>query len=147
MINFLKNIFNNKKKIIIVTHDGAFHADDIFACATLGLSLDAEGKEYRIIRTREQNKIDFADFVVDVGGVYNASTYRFDHHQEGGAGARDNDVPYAAFGLVWKTYGEKVCANPEVAMTIEERLVQAVDANDNGIDLVIQRSQIMILHF
>ncbi|MEY2671996.1 MAG: hypothetical protein RL687_413 [Candidatus Parcubacteria bacterium] len=141
MINFFKNIFN-KKKVIIVAHDGAFHADDIFACATLGLSLDAEGREYRIIRTREQNKIDFADFVVDVGGIYDAGQNRFDHHQELGAGARDNDIPYAAFGLVWKTYGEKISGSKEVSDTIEERLVQAIDANDNGIDLFSLRTSV-----
>lgn len=143
MINFFKNIFNiNKKKVMIVTHDGAFHSDDIFACATLGLSLDAEGREYRIIRTREYNKIDFADIVVDVGGVYDAGQNRFDHHQEGGAGTRDNDVPYAALGLVWKSYGEKICKNKEVSDLIEERLVQAVDANDNGIDLFNLKTEV-----
>lgn len=141
MINIFKKFFN-KKKVIIVTHDGAFHADDIFACATLGLSLDAEGSEYRIIRTREQNKIEFADFVVDVGGVYDATKNRFDHHQEGGAGTRDNDIPYAALGLVWKTYGEKVSGNKEVADSIGERLVQAVDANDNGVDLVTLKTDV-----
>lgn len=141
-MNFFKNIFNNKKKAIIVTHDATFHADDIFACATLGISFDMEGREYRIIRTREYNKIDFADVVVDVGGVYDPSKNRFDHHQEGGAGFRDNDVPYAAFGLVWKTYGEKICGNQKVALAIEERLVQAIDANDNGIDLFTLKTDV-----
>jgi uncharacterized UPF0160 family protein len=134
MINFLK-IFSNKKKKIIVTHDNTFHADDIFACATLCIWLEEQGEEYRIIRTREQVKIDFADFVLDVGGIYDKEKNRFDHHQKGGAGERVNEVPYAAFGLVWNAYGEKICNSPAVAQKIDEHLVQAIDANDNGVDL------------
>jgi uncharacterized UPF0160 family protein len=132
MLNFL-NIFN-KKKTIIVTHNATFHADDIFSCATLSIMLESEGKSVRIIRTRDQNKIDFADYVVDVGGIHDPARNRFDHHQKGGAGVRDNEIPYAAFGLVWKAYGEKVCGDKIVAQKIEEKLVQGVDANDNGID-------------
>lgn len=132
MFNFL-NIFN-KKKIIIVTHNATFHADDIFSCATLAILLERKGKPFRIIRTRDQNKIDFADYVVDVGGIHEPEQNRFDHHQKGGAGMRDNEIPYAAFGLVWKTYGEEVCGDKIIADKIEEKLVQGIDANDNGLD-------------
>ena len=41
-------MFNKKKKII--THNGSFHADDVFAVATLKLALPNE--KIGIIRTR-----------------------------------------------------------------------------------------------
>ena len=51
----------------IVTHDGTFHTDDVFACATLSLAF--QGREIEIIRSREQARIDTADIVVDVGEI------------------------------------------------------------------------------
>ncbi len=115
----------------IVTHSGKFHADDVFAVAVFSLLYP----ELNIIRSREESIIKTADIVVDVGGVYDVTQKRFDHHQEGGAGTRDNSIPYASFGLVWKEMGEKLCGSREVANCIEERLVWPIDALDNGISL------------
>ena len=47
----------------IVTHDGSFHADDVFAVATL-LKLFPDAN---VIRTRDTSVIERADVVVDVG--------------------------------------------------------------------------------
>ncbi len=124
--------FFSKKKIV-VTHNGTFHADDIFSAATLSILLDGKIK---IIRTRDTEVISKADFVFDVGGEYDPSRNRFDHHQHGGAGSRENGIPYAAFGLVWKTYGEHVCGSKQIADILDEKLVQFIDANDNGVDVV-----------
>ncbi len=121
-----------KKKKILVTHNATFHADDIFATATLSLLFDGNIK---VIRTRDEMQIKEADFVYDVGGEYDPALNRFDHHQKGGAGVRENNVPYASFGLVWKTYGAAVCGSKEVADRLDQKLVQAIDANDNGIEL------------
>jgi uncharacterized UPF0160 family protein len=123
------NIFQKKPKI--VTHTGRFHADDIFACATLQILL---GNNITITRTRDEKIIQEADYVFDVGGIHDPATKRFDHHQKGGAGARENGVPYAAFGLVWKEYGEAVAGSKEVAEKIDEILVQAIDAGDNAVE-------------
>lgn len=120
-----------KKKKTLVTHNGTFHADDIFATATFSILLDGK---VQVIRTRDPEWFKKGDYVYDVGGEYDPSRNRFDHHQKGGAGKRDNGVPYAAFGLVWKAYGEKVCGSKEVADRIEEHLVQAIDSHDNGIN-------------
>lgn len=124
-----------KSKITVVTHDGDFHPDDVFACATLLLWAEKSGKKLEIIRSREKEATEKADIVVDVGGGYNPEKNKFDHHQKGGAGIRDNGIPYASFGLVWKKYGEIICGNKEVADRIEEKLVMPVDARDNGIAL------------
>lgn len=119
---------------VLVTHDGSFHTDDIFAAATLAIYLEKNGLEYKIIRTRDQEIINAGDYVFDVGGVYDAEKNRFDHHQPGGAGGREG-IPYAAFGLVWRKFGFEVAGDKEVADFIERRMVMPVDANDNGIDL------------
>lgn len=120
------------KKPIVAVHNGGFHADDVFACATLSLVL---GEHCRIIRTRDENIIRSADFVVDVGGIYDKAMDRFDHHQIGGAGTRENGIPYAAFGLVWKTYGEKLCGSKRIADIMEKKIVEPVDGPDNGVSI------------
>lgn len=123
-----------KPKKVIVTHNGQFHADDIFAVAVLKMVF---GKSHRIkiVRTRDVNLVSKADFVVDVGMEYNSAKMRFDHHQTGGAGKRENGIPYASFGLVWKEFGEKICGDKKVAEKIDQVLVQPVDAMDNGINI------------
>ncbi len=121
------------KKITVVTHSSKFHTDDIFAVATLLLVLGEENVS--VVRTRDEEIIKAADYVVDVGGVYNPDLNRFDHHQEGRAGTRLNTIPYAAFGLVWKKFGEQLCGSIEIANKIDEILVQPIDAGDNGFKL------------
>lgn len=127
------------KKKILVTHNATFHADDIFATAALSLMLK---DKIQVIRTRDEAIIATADYVYDVGGTYDPLVNRFDHHQKGGAGVRDNGVPYAAFGLVWKTYGECICGSQEVADRIDKNLVQAIDAHDNGVDLFTLKTEV-----
>jgi uncharacterized UPF0160 family protein len=119
---------------IIVTHDGTFHTDDIFAVATLELYLG--NGEVKVVRTRDPALFETADYCVDVGGQYESKTRRFDHHQSGGAGKRANGIPYASFGLVWKEYGEVISKSKAVALAIDERLVQPVDAVDNGVNII-----------
>jgi len=127
------------KKIRIVTHNASFHADDVFAVATLIIFL--KDKEYEILRTRDKEIIESADYVVDVGEVYDAEKNRFDHHQEGRAGKRENGIPYASFGLVWKKFGVDICQSSNVAKKIDEILVQSIDSRDNGIEIVDTKVQ------
>ncbi|MEX2052239.1 MAG: MYG1 family protein [Candidatus Paceibacterota bacterium] len=127
---------NNESVKKLVTHNGSFHADDVFACATLSLILEARGEEFEIIRTRDEAVIDVGDYVFDVGLIYDPEKNRFDHHQPGGAGKRENGIEYAAFGLVWKKFGAELCSENDVAELIEEKLVSPIDAGDNAISLV-----------
>jgi uncharacterized UPF0160 family protein len=136
LVLYTKSMINLfKKKKTIVAHSGSFHADDIFACATLGLHLDRENIPYRIIRTRDEDVITSADYVVDVGGIHDEEIERYDHHQSGGAGKRDNGIPYASFGLVWKKYGPLLCNDLNIFSDIDRRIVQPIDAIDNGISI------------
>lgn len=121
----------------IATHDGKFHPDDVFAAATIML---VEGKEnVSVIRDRDMEVIKTADWVVDVGGIHDVETFRFDHHQNG-APVRENGIAYAAFGLVWKEFGEQIAGSQILAEKIDRELAQPIDAGDNGISLTSENS-------
>ncbi|MDH5516270.1 MAG: MYG1 family protein [Gammaproteobacteria bacterium] len=113
----------------IVTHNGNFHADDVFSIAALKSIFPS----VKLIRTRDLAIIANADIVVDVGGEYDADAGRFDHHQRGGAGQRENGIPYSSFGLIWQQYGSEIChGNQDVARAVDAGLVSTIDAIDCG---------------
>ncbi|MBI3305589.1 MYG1 family protein [Candidatus Nomurabacteria bacterium] len=130
------------KKVKLATHDGAFHADEIFAAALLTVYLKEKGKRFEITRTRDEDYIKTADYVFDVGGIYNAEKNLFDHHQPGGAGRRENGIEYSSFGLIWKKIGTELCGSEKVAEMIDKKLVAPIDANDNGFNLVTSNHEV-----
>jgi uncharacterized UPF0160 family protein len=129
--------------MVIVTHSGKFHADDAWAAATLKILFP----QAQVVRTRDPEQVEAADFAVDVGGIWDPATGRFDHHQKGFAGARPTGVPYASAGLVWKEYGAR-CVSAlaeahtghrlsdnkavEMAHSIDADVVQYLDLSDVG---------------
>ncbi len=127
------NISVSMKRLI--THNGSFHADDIFAAAALSLLLEKNGENFEIIRTRDPGIIEKGEYVFDVGGIYDSNTNRFDHHQLNFKEERKEGILYSSFGLVWKKFGAELCDSKEIAEIIDKKLVVAIDANDNGIDL------------
>lgn len=120
--------------IKVATHDGFFHADEVFAIAVLKIYFANTGKEMELIRTRDQEIFDKCEMVIDVGNVYEPDKGRFDHHQKGKAGNHENGLPYAAFGLVWKHFGSAITSKA-VAEYVEQKLVTPIDALDNAVDL------------
>jgi uncharacterized UPF0160 family protein len=129
--------------MVIVTHSGKFHADDAWAAATLNVLYP--GSE--IVRTRNPAIIDKADFAVDVGGIWDPASGRFDHHQKGFDGARQSGVVYASAGLVWREHGARCVAilaethtgqrlsddaAREIAYAIDADIVQYLDMSDTG---------------
>lgn len=68
--------------ITIITHPGNAHRDELLACAFICASY----KEVRIVRTSspivEEISSEADTWYVDTGGVYEADTHRFDHHQD-----------------------------------------------------------------
>jgi len=129
--------------MVIVTHSGKFHADDAWAAATLKILFP----QAQVVRTRDPAIVEAADFAVDVGGIWDPATGRFDHHQKGFSGARSTGVPYASAGLVWKEYGAR-CVSAlaathtgqrlsdnkavEMAHSIDADVVQYLDLSDVG---------------
>ena len=129
--------------MIIATHSGKFHADDVWAVAVLDLLFPGS----QLVRTRDAEAIAAADFAVDVGGIWDAGSGRFDHHQKGFQGARPSGVVYASAGLVWKEFGARCVsllaqqrANctlapeqaREIAYAIDADVVQYLDMSDTG---------------
>lgn len=129
--------------MVIVTHGGKFHADDAWAVATLKvLYPDAQ-----VVRTRDPARIAQGDFAIDVGGVWDPASGRFDHHQKGFDAARQSGVPYAAAGLVWREYGARCVralalaqagerlgedAAQQIAYALDADIVQYLDLADVG---------------
>lgn len=115
--------------ITIATHNGNFHADDVFSIAALKNIFPS----FKLIRTRDLELIGKADIVIDVGGEYDPEAGRFDHHQRGGAGGRENGIPYSSFGLIWQKYGLEICqGNQDIANAVDAGLVSTIDAIDCG---------------
>jgi uncharacterized UPF0160 family protein len=135
--------------MMIATHNSSFHADDVFGVAIL---LAIHRCEF--VRTRDPITIAAADFAVDVGGIWDPSTGRFDHHQKGFCGQRESGVMYASAGLVWREYGVVFIRNlisaeslrfttlrgldihdtllSQIAKEIDDELIQYVDMADTG---------------
>lgn len=129
--------------MLIATHSGKFHADDVWAVAVLDIVFPG----CELIRTRDMERIATADFAVDVGGVWEPQRGRFDHHQKGFDGARNSGVTYASAGLVWKEHGARcveliaqrhagyaISAEQarQLAYGIDADVVQYLDMSDNG---------------
>ena len=107
-----------KKDASAWTHNGKFHADDVFSAALL-LYLNPEIRIFRGNQVPE----DFTGVVFDIGRG------RYDHHQKDSR-IRENGIPYAAFGLLWEGLGAGILGE-ELAEKFDESFVQPLDNNDN----------------
>jgi len=133
MIKFKENeiYISQIENANLITHGGTFHADEVFSTIIFKNLL---GKEIFLCRANsiDNNLIKEDAFVYDIGGG------SLDHHQRGGNGERPNGIKYASFGLVWREYGKQFLESvgshfiDEVWESIEHKLVQTVDAVDNG---------------
>ena len=126
------------EQMVVATHDGTFHADDVFATAILHLALG----NVRVLRTRDQDTIDAADIAYDVGGTYDPVASRFDHHMAEPPTRKDG-TPYSSAGLLWEHYGYQVLrrngfettptADIQDAWAAIDALFQHIDRVDNGV--------------
>jgi uncharacterized UPF0160 family protein len=139
--------------LVLATHGGTFHLDDVFAYAVLRLALGLTaksredcrwpGQDHALVRTRDEAVLKKADLVWDVGGVHDPAAGRFDHHQRG-APVREDGTPLSAAGLVWRAYGVRAIQAllvhrgaadlaPTIAAVIEREVVRRIDELDNGV--------------
>lgn len=118
----------------LVTHNGKFHADDVFASVIMTKLFP----ELTIIRTRDEVITDdHQNFVYDVGGG------EFDHHGIDDTRQHQNGVPMAAFGLIWQNFGQQYIEKlvPDLSEEIikavhrhvDSSFVIGIDALDNGV--------------
>jgi len=75
------------QEIVIVVHDGPFHADEVFSTALLEMFLNG-GDRVLVIRTRDISDalVESATFIIDVGYIFD-DVKHFDHHQDKGLDA------------------------------------------------------------
>ncbi|CAK9169325.1 unnamed protein product [Ilex paraguariensis] len=127
------------------THNGSFHCDEALGCFMIRLTNRFSGAE--IIRTRDPQVLETLDAVLDVGGVYDPSRDRYDHHQKGfeevfGHGFT---TKLSSAGLVYKHFGKEIIAkelqldeeHPDVLrlfLAVYKSFMEAIDAIDNGIN-------------
>ena len=131
---------NYKYELSIGTHSGIFHEDDVVACALFCIM--NPGKSIAIIRSRDLDELSKCDLLVDIGGG------KYDHHQIGGNGKRENGIPYASSGLFWKNNGKdiirllsitnfnSIITDSEIEtifISFDNKIIQEIDKIDNGI--------------
>ena len=103
-----------KKEKVIGTHDGTFHCDEVLACWML--KQVPQFKDAKIMRTHLAGKLKWCHVVVDIGGVYEPSNFRFDHHQRDFTGTMKSlaggkgDTKLSSAGLVYLHFGKDVIA-------------------------------------
>lgn len=124
----------------LITHSGAFHADDVCAYALLS-DLHPEAG---LVRTRDTDTIARLSphaVVFDVGRIYDPAQRRYDHHQPG-APVREDGLAYAAFGLIWLHRGQEWLTKiagvpPQVAPAVHTQMaagfVRDIDTVDVGV--------------
>ncbi|XP_026868250.2 UPF0160 protein MYG1, mitochondrial [Electrophorus electricus] len=133
----------------IGTHNGTFHCDEALACYFLRQL--PEYKDAEVIRTRDPAQLATCDVVVDVGGVYDPSTHRYDHHQRCFVETFNSLCPekpwltkLSSAGLVYLHFGRRILSSlthlTQESRELEilydkmyENFVEEVDAVDNGI--------------
>lgn len=129
----------------IGTHSGTFHCDEALGCFLLQQTAKFTGAE--VVRTRDPAVLAELDVVIDVGGVYDPETDRFDHHQRGFTEVFGHGfvTKLSSAGLVYKHYGREIVAKTmgldssspeveEVYLTLYKNFMEAIDAIDNGVN-------------
>jgi uncharacterized UPF0160 family protein len=101
-----------------------YHADDVLSTALLKIVF---GSSLEIVRVNSLDNmvIEDDDIVFDIGGGH------FDHHQADSE-VRDNGVPYAAFGLLFREFSPKLGIHPWASDLMDKEFVQQMDMTDNG---------------
>jgi MYG1 exonuclease len=102
-----------KPKLHVATHSGMFHCDEALACGLLRCTEQFSNCVF--VRTRNAELIDQCNSAVDVGGVYNPTEFRFDHHQKEFTGTmttnfKTYNTRLSSAGLVYKHYGKEIIA-------------------------------------
>ncbi|KAK1619013.1 hypothetical protein QYE76_024530 [Lolium multiflorum] len=127
------------------THNGSFHCDEALGCFLIRLTSQFAGAD--VVRTRDSQILDSLEAVLDVGGVYDPSRHRYDHHQKGFSEVFGHgfNTKLSSAGLVYKHFGKEIIAKElqlnedhedvhRVYLAIYKSFVEALDAIDNGIN-------------
>jgi uncharacterized UPF0160 family protein len=139
----------------IGTHSGSFHVDEVLGCTML-TKYTKEYKDAEITRTRDEKVLATLDLVIDVGGVYDFSKGRLDHHQKEFQEAitPERTIRLSSAGLVYKHFGKEVVRTiaehylnfykldfplteslmEKLYWKIYDNFIESIDGIDNGIN-------------
>lgn len=137
-LNIVKSFSNDALIRKIVVHDGLFHLDEMAAITLLILAKDISvdpSQNWEVIRSRNPEIIGSANYVLDVGGVFDGSNM-FDHHYKD-CPKHSNGIPYASAGMVFETFKGNLAEIYSAGHSSEfmeefDSFVLAIDAMDNG---------------
>lgn len=117
----------DKKEARFMTHNGPFHADDVFATVLLE-KLYGDIALARVSEVPENAGV----FAYDIGFG------RYDHHQEDKA-VRENGIHYSSIGLIWRDFGKDILEKMNIddhlddyLLDVDELFILPIDALDNG---------------
>lgn len=123
------------------THGSVFHADDVFSTAFLRMV----NPGIKVIRINSKELVQaFAD--MDDVIAFDIGEGEYDHHQtdrqrrpieDGYFFDKDGtmqQIPYCAFGLLWRDYGRLLCPADKAWAKLDRELVLPIDKCDNGVD-------------
>jgi uncharacterized UPF0160 family protein len=165
---------DSPSKAVIGTHSGSFQADEAMGVwmlqqipayrnSKIVRSRDLESTYYVASHTRKITMyihithsritgnllvLDKLDIVLDVGGTYDHSKLRYDHHQKEYDARFDPDrcTKLSASGLIYRHYGKQVLKAYYPNLTDEllevaykklyDSLLEALDAIDTGVEMV-----------
>ncbi|KAL1131671.1 hypothetical protein AAG570_011284 [Ranatra chinensis] len=106
----------------------------------------------KVVRSRDYDVLSKCDIVIDVGGEYDPSKYRFDHHQRGFNHSVSTVIPgkpwttkLSSAGLIYCHFGREIIKKvvedldsnslEPIFDKLYEGFVQEIDGIDNGIEL------------
>lgn len=136
--------YMENSKIIVLTHDESFHADDAAGSKMIEIVF---GKENIMLqRSRKLEDIKKANITIDVGKEYNPDQNKFDHHMFDELYYYDNDNKWvmSSVGMVYKKFGDiflqkmigfSVCEEHlyQIKDAFYQEIVKELDLIDNGI--------------
>lgn len=145
------------RQLMIGTHDGIFHCDEVLACFMLQQL--PKYANATVTRTRNGTLLEQCDIVVDVGAVFDRENNRFDHHQASFNDTLNSlrpeikvkrEIRLSSAGLIYTYFGEDVIrqilkangienANDEMVRGVYRKLydtlIVEIDAIDNGVPM------------
>lgn len=124
---------------------GHFHADEALAVYLLRQLPTYSASA--LVRTRDPAQLATCHTVVDVGGEYDPTNNRYDHHQRTFATTfPSHNTKLSSAGLVYMHFGRAIIAqhtslplgHEDVTLLYEKLytdFIEAIDANDNGVSV------------
>lgn len=138
--------------VVIQTHDGKFHVE----VAAISLLTNYFAKKNVNVKLYRNNEcVNNNNILIDIGGIYDPSTNKFDRHQKdfNGTFNKKSKIPLSSVGMIWKHYGKEISKmyiqskddlsnlslDKDLNGLHEEiyfKLIQELDAADNKIPIV-----------